>query len=192
MFCALAMRPGERSPEAASAPRAVRAGHLRIGVALAAPLLGLLGLLVAWQQQAGVLRDKALSYSAYPARHDEALADLCDRVHAAALQHDVDTVVFDMKVSTYGCAALGTPLVTVYPQYERRSWVLRTFLDHAQEPFIFVSELDDQLAVDFSQPWCRQIATGPGFENFLLCTPDELVWRIDLLNYLNQPVRTTF
>ncbi|MDO8389296.1 MAG: hypothetical protein Q7V57_02325 [Actinomycetota bacterium] len=195
VFCAAILRPAIRPAEAtgsASSERSVRGGQLRVAVAVAAPLIGLLGLVVAWQQQAGELKDKAIAYSVYPQRRNEVLDDLCGRVQTAADAHHVDTVVFDLKVSTYACAALGTHLVTVYPQYERRSWVLRTFLDHPDEPFIFVSELDDQVAVDFSQPWCQVIATGQGFENFLLCTPDELVWRIDLLNYLNQPVRTTF
>lgn len=192
VFCAAILHPPTRSTETAAAPRAVRFGHARIAVALAMPVVGVLALVVAWQEQAGELKDKATGYGVYPARAVDEIEGLCARVQQVALDNGIDTVVFDQKTPTYACAALGTPMTTLYPVYERRSWELRTFLDHPMEPFVFVTELDDQISLPEIEQWCKVVVTGEGFQRLAVCRPDELVWRIDLLNFLNQPVRTTF
>jgi len=192
VFCAAILRPAVRSAEAAVAPRAVLAGRVRIGVALAAPVMGLLGLVFAWESQAGEMQDKAAAYTLYPARTIDEMEQLCARVQQTARDNGIDTIVFDRKTPTYACAALGERMTTLYPVAERRSWELRTFLDHPMEPFVFVTEIDDQISLPEIEQWCKVVFQGEGFQRFAVCRPDELVWRIDLLNFLNQPVRATF
>jgi hypothetical protein len=94
-------------------------------------LVVLLGLtagwrVITWSSRGGALEAEGVAAtSQYPQLPTGDLEALCDRVRDAAAAVGTDIAVFENRIATYGCAALiGPSVTTLYPEYDRRRWVL--------------------------------------------------------------------
>ncbi len=89
---------------------------------------------ISWSDRGGALEVQAVvPTSQYPQMPAGDLQELCDRVRDAAASAGTDIAVFDDRIAAYGCAALiGPSVTTVYPEYDRRRWVLEA-LDRPQD-----------------------------------------------------------
>jgi hypothetical protein len=68
----------------------------------------------------------------YPLRSVEAVQEICRAVASSAAAADTRIVIFlnDELSASFACHALYPNLVTTFPGYERRWWVLRQLMDH--------------------------------------------------------------
>ena len=81
---------------------------------------------VTWSDRGGMLEAHGVSpNSQYQQMPADELVPLCDLVREAAASAGTDIAIFDNRIAAYGCAAqVGPSLITVYPEYDRRRWVL--------------------------------------------------------------------
>lgn len=89
---------------------------------------------ITWSDRGAVLQAQATAPdSMYPQLPVDRLLPLCDQVRDAAVAAGTDIAVFEDRIAAYGCAAvIGPSLTTVYPEYDRRRWVLEA-LDRPQD-----------------------------------------------------------
>ena len=144
MVCALAVLPGRAGDEGASA----RSGR-RGGVVAACTALALAGLIGAGVREVRI-RSRADAQVAVADRQPPVapsrsvdVEHRCELRRAAAERFDVEVVLdrYD-RAATYGCAALlPARVTTLFPEYDRRSWVQRR-LDSRTADRVLVSGLD--------------------------------------------------
>ncbi len=95
--------------------------------------------LVQWGHDVVPLRNAAVEYPNYPLTDVAALTARCQTVAAAAAATRADFVAFDRRTAAYACEALIPGLKTVYPPYERRTWMLDEFLSPSTRSFLIDS-----------------------------------------------------
>ena len=95
--------------------------------------------LVQWGHDVVPLRNAAVEYPNYPLTEVAALTARCRTVAATATAAGADFVAFDGRTAAYACEALIPDLKTVYPPYERRTWMLDEFLSPATRSFLIDS-----------------------------------------------------
>ncbi len=81
---------------------------------------------VTWSDRGGAELSAATTFPTYPLTRNTDLEARCDEVRAAASKTDSVIAVFVDRTAAYGCAGLiGDDVTTVFPPYDRRSWVLK-------------------------------------------------------------------
>ena len=87
---------------------------------------------IMWPTRGAALQAEAVDPgAAFGQMPVDRLADICGRIDSAVAQTGADVAIFDVdRIAAYGCAAQNGPsVITVYPAYDRRRWVLE-MLDH--------------------------------------------------------------
>lgn len=138
---------------------------------------------ITWSARGAVLQAQATAPdSMYPQLPVEKLLPLCDQVRDAAVSAGTDIAVFEDRIAAYGCAAvIGPSLTTVYPEYDRRRWVLEA-LDRPQDVdvVLYVGTPPGQCNAGET---CTQVVPGIAAIELAERTP------IELLHDLQLPVR---
>jgi hypothetical protein len=78
-----------------------------------------------WQARIDDIERAGLAPDSFPLRTVESIEATCSAVNDAAAEAQTTIVIFPFnRAENYACAALYPSLVTAYPSYERRYWVL--------------------------------------------------------------------
>lgn len=109
-------------------------------VVLLAIVLGSLGVRVAtWSSRYEALGAEARLIPNYPVTSTADLIAECLRHGDVAAARGADVVLYDLRTAAYACAGvLGDDVVTVYPPYERRAWVLHALDEVGPERMLVV------------------------------------------------------
>lgn len=91
-----------------------------------------------WDSETARLMSASVEFPNYPLTRAGELHQRCASVSRAVAQEGASFAVFELRTPAYACAGLGVGALTVYPPYERRSWVLDEFLSSTPQPFIYV------------------------------------------------------
>jgi hypothetical protein len=151
-------------------------------------LVALVGLtaswrVITWSDRGSVLEAQATSPdSMYPQLPVDRMLLLCDQVRDAAGRAGTNIAVFEDRIAGYGCAAvIGPSVTTVYPEYDRRRWVLEA-LDRPQDVdvVLYVGQPPGQCNAGET---CTQLVPGISMIELGGRTP------IELLHDLELPVR---
>lgn len=139
---------------------------------------------ITWSDRGGALEAQAIaSDSMYPQLPVDRMMPLCDRVRDAAVLAGTNIAVFEDRIAAYGCAAVvGPSLTTVYPEYDRRRWVLES-LDRPQDVdvVLYVGQAPGQCNAGET---CTELVPGIWAITLAGRTP------IQLIRDLGLPVRT--
>jgi hypothetical protein len=144
-----------------------------------------------WNHDVTVRRDLAVGFENYPATPVDDLERLCERVDVVARETGARFVVFDRRTPAYGCAGLGLRASTVYPQYERRSWMLRQFLA-SRDASVLVVRADAVGCVTLAGTACQTMADSTATAEIDAYRLDPAVSRREFLVALGLPIRPPF
>jgi hypothetical protein len=79
----------------------------------------------AWKERFQAIETVGLRKENFPLRKVEEVEDRCREAHAAAQAAETRIVIYPYdRALAYACPALYRDLLTAYPSYERRAWVL--------------------------------------------------------------------
>ncbi len=95
--------------------------------------------LVRWREDVVPIRDEAVAYPNYPLADVAQIELECRSVRDVLAGVGPMFVAFDLRTPAYACAGLVADMRTVYPAYERRSWLLREFLAAGTRDFLLVT-----------------------------------------------------
>jgi hypothetical protein len=93
-----------------------------------------------WDTQTAQLRADAVAYPNYPLTPTSDMIKLCRDVGRIVSETGVHYTVFQLRTPAYACAGLDPDITTVYPPYERRSWLLRGLLESQDSTFLYIGE----------------------------------------------------
>ena len=113
-----------------------------------------------WRARIEPIREAGLKEWIMPLRTPDAIVSICDRAVDAARDAETNIVAFPHdRTAAYACSALYPDLVTVFPQYERRTWVLEQ---------LSTLNIDRMLLWGFGPDFCNERRTRKGFRD---CKP---------------------
>ncbi len=154
LICVMVPR---RTPVAGPSSGIGRVQH-RMPLLITGLCLALCGVrLVRWHTDVVPLRNDAVDYPNYPLVDVASLKRDCESVRSAASESGVEFVVFAFRTPAYACAGVfGDEITTIYPAYERRSWLLRRFLQADERDFLLAQH--EPTGCDNEILSCRQVA----------------------------------
>lgn len=92
-----------------------------------------------WDGRGDELRRDAAAFPGFPLVATDDLLQVCHRAEQAAASRGIRTIVFQLRTAAYACAGvIGPDVVTAFPEYERRSWVLHALDDPGPSDIVFV------------------------------------------------------
>jgi hypothetical protein len=119
-----------------------------------------LALKLTWRARIEPIRKAGLADPIMPLRTPEEITSSCDRAMLAATQANTKIVAFPhSRATAYACSALHPELVTIYPQYERRTWILEQ---------LAALPVERMLVWGVGNELCNERRTRRGFSK---CTP---------------------
>ena len=108
-----------------------------------------------WRARIEPIREAGLREGIMPLRTPEEIVTLCGRAVNAAREADTNIIAFPHdRTAAYACSALYPNVVTVFPQYERRTWVLEQ---------LSTQSIERMLLWGFGGDFCNERRTRRGF-----------------------------
>ena len=112
-----------------------------------------------WSERGGAELAAAVSFPQYPLTKNTDLAGQCARIRAASADNRAPIAIFLDRTAAYGCAGLtGDSIITSFPPYDRRSWILRRLDEHGDRRILLVGS--SSASCDGTHLRCSDLGQG--------------------------------